>query len=494
MSTLKYGFLLAFIILAPLSLTQSLAAKSITIAIPENPKQIDFSQPPSQSSQMMSDLLHCSLLFPESNGTFRKQLAKTMSYPDKHSILFELNPAQFSDGQYLTSDDIVSSYKSKHRYFHLDPDQISELKEIKKIDRHRLSFTFNKGHRPADDFFILPIYPKSLLISSKKISPGAPGCGPFHPDSILDNLMTLTANKFYYLGLSPKSKVSLIFSGSSKMLLSKFSSGTIDFALNQLNPTEIRSIETKYPSLHIQRAKSSRLSYLGFNFQNLLLASKVIRRGIAAAIDRPQIMKFLLKGTVYEITHMNDSLPRQEKANVIREAQLATKNLMTIHKIHPRLEMIVKADHFSIQVAKSLAKQIEPLGLQVEIHPVSKQALNSRLSQRKFDIFLETSYEDFLDTSSLKRLLYSTSLPPHGANYGHYNNQIWDNLIDGLKKSDDSNFGSPPSLEKIKEFLKDDSPLILLWGHYNIAVSSPKVPRLPTSRFTNFRFVKSLAD
>jgi peptide/nickel transport system substrate-binding protein len=218
-------------------------------------------------------------------------------------ILHLRQDVKFADGTPLTAEILnysiarVANIEGDPSWFVLDFVESTEV-----IDQYTLKITL---------FNPISFFPAILAVPT--YFPVNPDDYPFDeitPDNtagsvghykisnwVRDQQLVLEANENYY-GEAPKTpKVIVKFYSDSSALRLALESGEIDIAWRTLDPTDIQSLQ-KREDINVIEAAGAYIRYIVFNTNIPPMDNPLVRRALAAALDREAIANTVFFGTV----------------------------------------------------------------------------------------------------------------------------------------------------------------------------------------------------
>ena len=214
--------------------------------------------------------------------------------------------------------------------------------------------------------------------------------------------------------------------------------------------------------------------YLGFFIptQTTEIQSQKLRQAINYGFDRVKMVKYLRNGMGIPAVHgvIPKGLPgfdaiegysyQPEKArNLIAEYMSETGDTSP--------EITIGTNSQYLDVCEYIQRELEKLGIQVEIDVMPPSTLRQMKSSGELDIFRASWIADYPDAENYLSLFYSGNFTPNGPNYTHYKNEVFDSLY--LTAQNISNIDDRKQLyTKMDSIVVSDAPVVPLY--YDMAV------------------------
>ncbi|HEY0752830.1 MAG TPA: ABC transporter substrate-binding protein [Ktedonobacteraceae bacterium] len=231
------------------------------------------------------------------DGSTKAWLASSYSYStDLTQITFNLRTdVKWSDGQSLTSADVVFTFNLMKQYPTLDQNGIwALLKSVAAPDNHTITFTLLHPNSTAlyhlgDQVYIVPqhVWSKVSGDPSKFSNDQNPvGTGPYTLKSFNQSLLTYTANPTYW-GTKPAVKTIEIPSiKDNTTAITAMVSGKLDWMGTGWSPDYDKAFSNKDPQHNHTWFAPSNTVNLYLNLTHAPFNNLLVRKAINAAINR----------------------------------------------------------------------------------------------------------------------------------------------------------------------------------------------------------------
>jgi peptide/nickel transport system substrate-binding protein len=204
----------------------------------------------------------------------------------------------------------------------------------------------------------------------------------------------------------------------------------IDLLQNDLSLPIINYLERQH-QIKTRSSPGTNVSYIGFNHQHELLKDPVVRKAIAHAINREEIIKFFFNkdtqpaSQILSQKHWSSSNQSPHKYN----PQLS-KNLLIDagYKLPLSLEFKTSTDTFRIKIATILKAQLEAIGINLKIISLDWGTFFKDIQNGDFQLYSLT-WVGLKSPDIYKKIFHSNMIPPFGLNRGLLQDEKIDNLI-----------------------------------------------------------------
>jgi peptide/nickel transport system substrate-binding protein len=253
--------------------------------------------------------------------------------------------------------------------------------------------------------------------------------------------------------------------------------GEIDLAQNNILSSELPRLR-KIPHLSIDEFPGWNVSYLGFRCDHPLLRFPEVRKAIAMAIPREEIISRILYNTAISTETL---LPPQHWAFTPlppipynpQQAKETIERILLSHRDELREKDRVLTYKTSthperIRIAQVIASELKKLGIEVRLQSLEFGTLLEQLQRGEFDLFSLT-WVGVTEPDLLYYALHSRSIPPEGANRGRCTDPELDTLLEQARALYDPE-ERKRRYEKAQFLIHERLPVFPLWVHKTIIV------------------------
>jgi peptide/nickel transport system substrate-binding protein len=437
----------------------------------------------------------------------KMELAESVRASDPLTWEVTLREARFSDGKPVTTDDVSYTLERMR-----DPKTGGAAARIRR--RFEDAGVTAVEVRDARQFTIRLSHPHAPLITDldfgilERPPAGTPpealpvGAGAFVPASHDGESWRLTANPYFYGG-APRARAvffKTIRDDNSRLLA--LVGGSADLTQNTVSPLLIDAV-AEQPRLRVEAGRSSVFTYLGLNCEDPILQDVRVRRAIAYAIDRRQIVRTKLHDRAVPATGMLPVMHWAYAADVpaYDYDPAAARRLLDEAGYPdpdgdgplPRFTLVYKtsSNKFRVAIARVIASMLAEVGIAVDLRALEFATFFADVKKGSFQLFSmqipEISEPDlYTHFFALSRIPTRENLDA-GANRSRYRNPEIDRLLDAGRREMDrarriAIYG------EVQRILARDLPVVPLWHEDNLAVMRRQVRGfeiLPTAQMTS---------
>lgn len=456
------------------------------------------------SSVRMTELIFDALIFKNKRGEYKGGLASSWKIDaDQRGIRFVLREGvSWHDGRPFTADDVVFTIKAAQ-----DPKTVFASKgsyrfvrEVRAEGKYGVHMAFSKPIPEPERRFTFKILPKhafrSTAISRRDNFNRKPiGTGPFRVTQFGVRKIVLSANQQYWDPAKIK-KVSMEHTPDkrSQVALLKYSGGSAGVhAVIFLPPKNIPVFETS-DSVVLEPYHTVSWWYLAFNHGNAALGDPAVRKAIALALNREDLLEAHLgRGDIlsgpftesspfynFEVEPRSQNL---EEANRILDEAGYRKRGQYRAKGRVKLQFKFVLDKElaeAQQLFVSIQSQLKKVGVKVSPKYYEFTAFKEQVfKKRKFDLTMHAWTFDEVETVS--DLFHSKGV----WNFINYKNPRLDALLEDAERTEDYK-AYKQKMRAIHQELYAELPYYFLWSLDIYSGVSKRVRNLFISPYTYF--------
>jgi peptide/nickel transport system substrate-binding protein len=377
---------------------------------------------------------------------------------------FRLNPqrAAFHNGSLLTARDVKATYD-----YILDPENASPhrtalalIDAIDVIDDDTLDFYLSRQDALFPGYLVVGILPQDEIHAGHRFNRRPMGSGAFVFERWPSDGELVLRRK--------RDHQQVVFQAISDptVRVLKLLRGEIDLVQNDLSPELIKFL-SQQPGIQVQHRPGSNFSYLGFNLEDDVLRSRDIRQAIAYAIDRKDVIRYVMGGAARPA---NALLPPDHWAGLKSSAGYAydpekARQLLARHgygKEHPlTISYKTSTDSFRVRLATVLQSQLAQVGIKVNLQSYDWGTFYGDVKAGNFQMY-SLAWVGIKTPDIFRYVFYSQSIPPNGANRGRLRDERVDKLIEEAESK--SSLEDKAALyQRLQAYLLQELPYVPLW-------------------------------
>ncbi len=477
----------------------------LVIAVADELSNIDILHAYSTEVDLVLNQVLEGLYYYDNNSEIQPKLAESVEQPDDTTYVYKIKDnVDFSDGTHLTAEDVVFSLER-----HKNPDNSSELgwmfenvKSIEQTGDYEVTVKLKQPDALWQDTLATTA---SLVISKKYFEEnkddfgtakgGIIGSGPYKISEWDQGVqLELEVNNNWWdkdTDLAFK-KLTYKTIPDAAVVKSALESGEVDVTQNI-------SAETANELESSGKAQISATDYYGTTFLSFNNSKKPfddanVRKAIASAIDREQIVDTLYYGKYAQKggdTPVNENFIREEKEVWSDFFAGADNYSYDVEKAKEYLAKSSVPDGFEAKfvyetsepvhesIGLVIQQNLAEIGIKLELEGLTRaEIMNFRYGgteERDYDIMVTAWGSDYPDPIGvLLPMFASKNTAAGGSNWAEYRNDEFDKLLEKSSKELDK--------KKRAEILKDalnvyieDEPSVNLYHHYKLFATSNRV-------------------
>jgi peptide/nickel transport system substrate-binding protein len=476
---------------------------SIVLALENSPSNLDPRKGTDLASARIQELLFNTLVTPDESSQLVPELCQNWEIINGKDYIFHLKKGvKFHNGQELTAKDVVFTFKSllEDSFISAKKGSFKEVKDIEAIDDYTVKFTL---HEPYSSFLIniaaIGILPCGI---SSDFNKNPIGSGPFKFIQYkTDEELVVESFDNYFEGKPRVNRliIKIVPDAFTRML--ELRKGSIDLAINNI-PEDMVSSLAQDPHLQVIKKIGSNYSYIGINIQDPILKHREVRQAIAYAINRKSMIKYLLKGLaspakgilpqgnwIHEEDVISYEYNPKLSQNLLDQAGFFAPDGSGA-KYRFTLTCKISNNKRSRDIAIVMQENLRRVGIDLHIKSLEWQTFYQDIIKGNFQLYI-MQWIGAIDPDIYRYVFYSKSIPPEGANRGHYNDKEIDELImkakTTLKQEELKTLYS-----QIQKKIALDAPYISLWHSTNIAIMERRIKGFELYPTASFKALKNI--
>ena len=430
----------------------------------------------SRTEKIISKMLFSGILKQIDSDKYVPDLAEKV-YISDDGLEIEIrlrDDSRFSNGENITSDDIIYTYKLMQSFEIDNRDRAKyEGLEFEKIDNKNIKITLKKRYSQINKLLCLGIISKkeyskekisNLVLSDENLKPNTSGQYKINALGVVNNKIESISmvNNNSYNTLASFRYVDFYFQDLSglakKVSQNYFTDNKIDISLDNSDSESFdRDLYTEiYYNTNIS-------SYIFLNpNKNDALSKKINREFLYKNIDRDYIVDSILGAMA---TSSYDIMPNSKKRENAPAglSSFASSSVLTLTYLNTVNNQ---------KIYNYLRDDFLKYNIEIRSNPLNQEGLQSVIKNREFEMLL-TNIE-IEDVSSLYSFFHSSQKNAPGLNIGNYVSKNFDKNIEMLRSATNTNI-SENSLESMRQEFYQEYPYIPLYSKKGKIIMSKQV-------------------
>lgn len=424
---LVFLLVLTLAVTALLGLTacqQSKPDQEIRFAIAQAPLNLDPRYATDAASERINWLIYQPLVDFDAQSRPKPALASWQVLTPTRYRFTLLQQHTFHDGSQVKATDVVATYQSLLAL--KDSPHTAEfanIRDIRAVDDKTVEFEL---YQPDEGFaarLIVGILPAALLAQNHDFSHQPIGSGPLR--------FVSWAGALKLERIADQQRFTLVEVKDPTVRILKLMRGEADLLQGDLPPELVRYLQGQ-ANIQVMTSVGANFSYLGLNMQDAQLSNPLVRQAIAHAIDRQAIISKVLAdnsraaGAILPPEHWAGNAALQPyDYNPALSRKLLEQAGITLPL---RLTYKTSTDAQRVRLATIMQAQMQPAGINLEIRSLDWGTFFDDIKQGKFQLY-SLNWVGIKTPEIYRLAFHSQSVPPKGANRGHFTDAELDALI-----------------------------------------------------------------
>jgi len=414
-------------------------------------------------------------------------LVEKFEQPDARTYVFHLRPGvKFAGGRELTTEDVKATLESlkapdiNSRFAEF----VDHIDKIEILDRLSLRMELKEPFAPFLVGLSFGILPASVAKKSSLSTSELYGAGPYKIVKWVPGAEVELSRNPDYSGPAPYfEKIKFRIIPEDITLLMSLEKGEVQLA-GSITPDELPRLKSN-PRLLVRERQGINYSYMGFNLRDPVLSKPLVRKALAYAINRDEIINCLLKGTVVKadtlLSPQNWAFePDVEKYD--HDIEKAKTLLDQAGYPDPdgagplprfRLSYKTSQDVQRLWIAQAIGYQFGKIGIDVEVRSLEWGTVFADIQAGNFQLYTLT-WTGVIEPDQYYTIFHSQSLPPKGSNRGRYSNPEIDRLVTEARIVPDR-AERRKLYSRVQKIVAQDLPYISLWYSKDYVVSDKRL-------------------
>ena len=455
--------------------TESAPESTIRIGLAIAPTNLDPRLATDAPSARVNRLLYSRLVDFGEDATPIPALATWEALTPTHYRFNLIEPRPtFPNGTQLTAMDVQETYTSL-----LDPKTASphrgllqNISRIKTPSKSTIDFFLLHPDPLFPSYLVIGILPANLIAINHPFHDDPVGSGPFLFQQRPDDTRLILKRR------NDAQLIEFVKVLNPTVRTLKLLAGEIHLLQNDL-PPELVTYLSENPSISFQHKQGSKFSYIGFNHQDPVVGQNLVRKAIAHAINREQIIQFALGGrarlaqALFPPNHwVGTSQLEGYKYDPPRARELLRQAGFTGER-SPTLIYKTTTDPFRLRLATIVQEQLQQVGIHMSIHSHDWGTFYGDIKAGHFQMY-SLAWVGLKTPDIFRHAFHSQSVPPLGVNRGRYTDPLTDDLIAEAERTSGST-QQQRIYQSLQARLLDTLPYVPLWYEDNVALSTTAI-------------------
>lgn len=460
------------------------------------------------TDEVMKQMLFTPIVRYDENLQIQPHLAESWELTDS-AVTFRLrDDVRWHDGEPVTAEDVKFTFDLA-----VDPETASllgsaylnQIASATVVDERTIRFDFVAPHSQALDAFWWPPLPRHLLqgvppaeMSQASFNQRPIGSGPFRFSEWERNQqLTLVANDAFpgALGGRPNlDRVVFRVIPEPTTMITELLNGSADLIGYTLLPDQAVQLENQR-GVQLRHHPSREFTYIGWNNANPLFQDARVRRALAMAIDRPELIRALLHGLAVPASGMippwsplhSELEPlahdTTEARRLLAEAGWTDSNgdgVLDRSGVPFRFTLLVNsANRMHQDIATVIQQGLRGLGIAADLRTIEFQTLLQQHRARQYDAVISNWTLDTFKVDPTPLFTCAEAERPGSANRAGFCDPAIDALIErGLRTSD-----AAEAADTWREFsrrLQEQQPITFLFWSEDLAGLGARMQNVQT--------------
>lgn len=332
----------------------------------------------------------------------------------------------FSDGTSLSAEDVVYSLEQAKGKGSIYRERLSDVTSITASGSTTVVIEINAADAAFDALLDIPIISRSG--GSSPI-----GTGPYVLNTTKGKAVSLTRNTSWWQdGTLPAETIDLYAADDSDMMIFGFGSDSISMVDTDLTGTNALSYTGDY---NVVDYPTTSMIYVGCNTHSGPCQDQSFRQALYYVFDRDTLATKMLSGhaepTVLPVSPKSKLYDEKLAETYAWSEETAKKKLADGHYYNQTLKLIVNQESaFKTAFAEELKKEMEAIGIKVQVEALAWDEFADALDERSFDLYLgEVKLKSSFDLTAV--------IGSNGnLNYGGYQNKDLEKLLTQFQTAD----------------------------------------------------------
>lgn len=365
--------------------------------VPETPKELKLAYDPTDglhpyqcnepTNRMLLSLVYQGLFCTDAQYNVKPMLCKSFEMsPDMRTYTFYLEKAAFSDGQFLTAEDVQESLRAARESGYY-AGRFTHIKTIDAVAEDAIRITLDTPCENLPLLLDIPIIKKTELKAEFPL-----GTGPYRIEKTADGIQ-LRRQVAWWCNAAMETNamtIPLIEGATPSQVRDLFEFSQLGLVCTDPGLDSYVDFRGDY---ELWESENGMFLYIGVNEKSKVLANDSIRTALTYAIDRDSLVTTFFRGFAHSATLPASPLSPVYNDNLAaRYDYQPTRFVKAVENAELENNMVVflvnKDDPRRMRVARTIKEMLEAGGLQVTMSELPGAEFRTALKEGKFDLYL----------------------------------------------------------------------------------------------------------
>lgn len=391
----------------------------------------------------------------------------------------------FHNGFPLSSKDVKATYESI-----LNPRTASPhrgiLQIISRIDtpsETTVDFHLQQPDSLFPGYLVIGILPSNLITDKHPFHDRPIGSGPFRFLERPDETRLVIERR------ADGQPVEFLRIPDPTVRTLKLLANEIHLLQNDLPPELVTYLSTR-EDIMLQRRQGSNFAYLGFNYLDPVVGREKVRKAIAHAINREEIIQFVFRGrariaqALFPPEHWAGPSSLAGYPYDPERAKQLLQEAGFDETRRPAITYKTSTDPFRLRLATIIQHQLHQVGIDVSIHSHDWGTFYGDIKAGRFQMY-SLAWVGVKSPDIFRYAFHSDAIPPAGANRGRYSDPVADRLMTQAEQAPDKQ-NQQTSYRLLQARLSETLPYVPLWFEDHFSLSSASITGYQLGNDGNF--------
>lgn len=467
---LRALFVGAFVFICLVSCDNSDERTSIRFGLATGPVTLDPRFATDGTSARINRLLYARLV--EFDDALRPVAAlatwKVIS-PTHYRFYLRPDRETFADGTIVTATDVKATYDAVRLGTPTSPHAggLKGIAQVEVIDEQTVDFKLNAIDTLFPGKLVVGILP-AIHLDTRAFNRQPMGSGPFMFERWPEEGRLVLRRR------ADGQVVEFVTVKDPNTRVLKLLNKEVDLLQGDLSPEMVRWLEGNR-ALAVQRTRGTKFAYLGFNLEDPIVGDVRVRRAIGHAIDRNEIIKYVmgqsarLAGGILPSTHWAGLADSDGIAFDLERAQALLREAGYAPGHGPSIVYTTSAAPFRIRLATIIQAQLTRAGFDVSVRSNDWGTFYGDVKAGRFQMY-SLAWVGIKMPDIFRYVFHSSAVPPKGANRGRFRSDVADGLIEDAESSPDL-AGQARYYRELQAHVLEALPYVPLWYEDTVQVA-----------------------